>query len=102
MPDLPALDITASQWLLVRAILQSHVPQYRIWAFGSRAKKTAKKHSELDLAIITDTPLSLDTLTALTTAFSESELPWKVDVLDWSSIDSSFQQIIQRDKVEIC
>lgn len=101
MPDLPDLDITASQWLIVRTILQSHVPQHRVWAFGSRAQKTAKKYSDLDLAVITDTPLSLDTLAALTTAFSESELPWKVDVLDWASIDSSFQEIIQRNKVEL-
>lgn len=101
MPDLPDIDITTSQWHIVRSILQAHVPEYPVWAFGSRAKHTAKKHSDLDLAVITETPLSLDTLAALTSAFSESDLPWKVDILDWASIDSSFQDIILKDRVEV-
>lgn len=101
MPDLPDIDITAGQWHIVHSILQAHVPEHTVWAFGSRAKKTAKKYSDLDLAVITDTPLDLDTLAALTTDFSESDLPWKVDILDWASIDSSFQNIIKRDKVEV-
>jgi type I restriction enzyme S subunit len=41
----------------VRRILQKHVPGYEVWAFGSRAKWTAKPYSDLDLVIISDRAL---------------------------------------------
>jgi predicted nucleotidyltransferase len=40
------------------------VPQFEVWAFGSRAKcgrGAAKPYSDLDLAVITDQPLPLKT-----------------------------------------
>jgi type I restriction enzyme S subunit len=36
---------------------------------------------------------------ALTEAFAESDLPWKVDVLDGCSVSPSFRQIIEAHKV---
>lgn len=98
---MPKIDVTPQQWQIIKSILKAHVPNHKVWAFGSRAKFTAKKYSDLDIAVISDQPLSLDTLAALTTAFSESDLPWKVDVLDWASTDEGFQKIIERDKVEL-
>lgn len=49
----PNIDISPDQWDIVRNILQEHVPGLEVWAFGSRAKWTAKQYSDLDLAIIT-------------------------------------------------
>ncbi len=48
------IDIREDHWDIVQGILQKYVPQYEVWAFGSRAKWTAKQYSDLDLAIITD------------------------------------------------
>lgn len=98
---MPKIDMTPAQWAIVKSILQKHVPHHIVWAFGSRAKFTAKPYSDLDLAIVSDKPLSLDTLAALTTAFSESDLPWKVDVLDWASTHEEFQKLIEKDKVAL-
>ena len=71
----------------------------RVILFGSRARGQAKPHSDLDLAIITGEPLPLSTLAALAEAFSESDLPWRVDVVDWSTTSEPFRKIIARDKV---
>ena len=79
-------------------ILHAHVPRHPVWAFGSRARSQAKPHSDLDLAIITDQPLPLSTQAALAEAFSESDLPWRVDVVDWSTTREAFREIIARDK----
>lgn len=95
----PPIDISAEHWAIVRDILQQHVPQHEVWAFGSRATGKAKPFSDLDLAILSDHPLSLDVSASLRTDFSESELPWKVDVVDWATTGESFRQIIARDKV---
>lgn len=70
-----------------------------MWAFGSRATGHAKPYSDLDLAIITDAPLGLERLAALAESFSESDLPWKVEVVDWSTTSERFRRIIERDRV---
>ncbi|WIX24521.1 nucleotidyltransferase domain-containing protein [Xanthomonas arboricola pv. corylina] len=85
MSDTPNIDIRPDHWQIVRDILHKHVPHYEVWAFGSRAKWLAKQYSDLDLAIITDQPLSLAVSAALADDFSESDLPWKVDIVDWAA-----------------
>ena len=100
MPE-PLIDIRPDQWVIVRDILRKHVPQYDVWAFGSRAKWGAKEYSDLDLAVIADKPLSLSVSAALSDDFSESDLPFKVDVVDWATTSESFRKIIERDKVVV-
>lgn len=95
------LDIRPDYLQIVRDILQKHVPQYEVWAFGSRAKWTAKEYSDLDLCIVSDKPLSFSLLGTIGDDFSESDLPWKVDVVDWATTSPSFRKIIERDKVVV-
>ncbi len=57
---LPDIDIQPAHWELVHSILQRHVPLHTVWAFGSRAKRTATRYSDLDLAVITERSLSID------------------------------------------
>lgn len=97
--ELPNIDIRPDHWAMVWEILQKHVPQFDVWAFGSRAKWKANIHSDLDLCIISDKPLGFRTLGLLEEDFSESDLPWRVDVVDSSLISESFRKIIERDKV---
>lgn len=101
MPETPLIDIRPDHWDIVRNILHKHVPRYEVWAFGSRAKWKAKPYSDLDLAIITDKPLSLDVSASLSDEFSESDLPWRVDVVDWATTSESFRKIIEQDKVVV-
>ncbi len=95
----PKIDLQPEHWVIVRDLLQKHVPRYEVWAFGSRARWQARKFSDLDLAIITEKPLSLDVLAALRDDLSESDLPWKVDLLDWATTSESFKRIIEQTKV---
>ena len=97
----PAIDIQPDQWAIVRDILQKHVPGHVVWAFGSRATGTAKPFSDLDLAVISEHPMSLDLGAHLGEDFSQSNLPWRVDVVDWASSSDVFRAIIARDKVVI-
>ncbi len=97
----PLIDIHPDHWKIVQSVLHKHVPQYEVWAFGSRATWKAKEYSDLDLAIITDRPLSLDVSASLSDDFSESDLPWRVDVVDWATTSEAFRKIMERDKVVI-
>lgn len=97
----PTIDVQPDQWRIVRDILQKHVPGHAVWAFGSRATGTAKPFSDLDVVVITERPLSLDLCAHLGEDFSQSMLPWKVDVVDWATASDVFRAIINRDKVVI-
>jgi type I restriction enzyme S subunit len=97
----PLIDIRPDHWAIVREILQRHVPQYEVWAFGSRATWKAKEYSDLDLAVISDKPLGIAVSAALADDFSESDLPWRVDVVDWAATSETFRKIIERDKVVV-
>lgn len=99
MPDRPPVDIAPEHLAIVLDILRKHVPDREVWAFGSRARRTAKRYSDLDLAVISAEPLSLLTSARLADDFSDSDLPWRVDVLDWATTSAAFRKIIERDKV---
>lgn len=101
MTTKPTIDMSAHEWLIVFGLLQKHIPDKLVWAFGSRAKMTAKKFSDLDLAILADEPLAIQTLSALADDFSESDLPWKVDLVDWASTGEAFRKIIEQNKVVV-
>jgi type I restriction enzyme, S subunit len=97
--QVPHIDVSPEQWAIVRDILRRRVPLYTIWAFGSRATWKAKPYSDLDIAILTQQPLDWSESAALSEDFAESDLPFKVDVVDWAVTSAAFRKIIERDKV---
>jgi len=98
---MPRLDLNPQDWDEVCQILKTHVPEYAVWAFGSRVTGKAKPYSDLDLAIITDQPLSLAAMAVIKEAFDDSNLPIRVDVVDWASTDKVFQNIIRENKIVV-
>jgi type I restriction enzyme S subunit len=101
MDEVPAIDVRPDLWAIVRDILRGQVPRYEVWAFGSRVTGKTKRYSDLDLAIIGDVALPLAVRAELEDAFSESDLPWRVDVVDWATTSATFRAIIIRDKVVV-
>jgi type I restriction enzyme S subunit len=99
MVEVPPIAIRPDLWEIVRDILRKHVPQYEVWAFGSRVKGTTKPYSDLDLAVISDAPLPLKVRADLADDFSDSDLPWRVDVVDWATTSTTFRNIIEQNKV---
>lgn len=93
------IDVDPLHLETIKGILRRHVPGREVWVFGSRATRVAKKYSDLDLVVIGDIPLTLGQLALLENDFDESELPFKVDVVDWATTSESFRQIIRRTAV---
>jgi type I restriction enzyme S subunit len=98
---MPPIDLNPRDWEIVRDILARHVPQYEVWAFGSRTKGTAREYSDLDLAIITEQPMGLSLSAAISDDFAESDLPIKVDVVDWATTSETFRRIIEKEKLVV-
>lgn len=101
MNSRPPLDVATADWHIVQSVLHKYIPNLTVWAFGSRARRTAKQFSDLDLAIISEQPMGLDLTAKLAEAFAESDLPYKVDLVDWATTHESFKRIIERDKVVV-
>jgi uncharacterized protein len=90
------VNLQPAELQTVRNILQRHVPEFEVWAFGSRVHgRHLKPHSDLDLAIITSDPLPLTRFLDLKAAFSESDLPYRVDVIDWASTQPGFRTLVE-------
>jgi len=98
------IDIQLDHLKTVREILARRLPgDVKAWVFGSRVGRTEKKYSDLDLALESadGEKLPFETLSALQTDFEDSDLPWKVDVLDINAIDPGFRKIVERDRVPL-
>lgn len=69
--------------------------------FGFRARGKARKFSDLDLLLETVFPLDFKDLAALETAFSESSLPFRVDLADSSHVSALFLDAIKNDCIPL-
>ena len=97
------LDLLPGHRRLALAVLAAHLPLgSAIWVFGSRATGRARPLSDLDLAIDAGRRLTLDEIAGLAEAFTESDLPYRVDIVDWHAIDEPFRQAIAAERVALC
>lgn len=94
------LDLTTHDQKTVVTLLKAFLPDTTIWAFGSRMKFTSKPESDLDLVAFIG-PEQQSQLAELKDAFAESDLPFKVDILDWNIIPDSFKENIEKDYVKL-
>lgn len=89
------LDVPDGHRRIVISILRAHLPPgSSVWVFGSRAAGRARTYSDLDLAIDAGRPLTLDESAQLREGFSESERPYRVDLVDWQAIGADFRRAI--------
>jgi type I restriction enzyme S subunit len=93
------IDLRPAEWEIVRELLARHLPDCEVWGFGSRVNGRAKPFSDLDLAIVGTGPVELSTLANLAEDFSESLLPFKVDLVDWATTSERFRAIIGANRV---
>lgn len=80
---------------IVQDILSKY--PYTFYAFGSRVKGKPRRLSDLDLCFMEDIPWSHRA--QIDEAFEESDLPYKVDVVDWNLCDEDFKREIKRDMI---
>jgi uncharacterized protein len=102
MTGAAALDLAPEHRQIVLNILAANLPpNSAVWVFGSRASGRARRYSDLDLAIDAGRRLTLDDFARLTEAFGDSDLPFKVDVVDWLAIDDRFRRLIAERRVAL-
>jgi predicted nucleotidyltransferase len=87
------LFIQPQHLAIVKAILSQY--PYTFYVFGSRSKGNPKPLSDLDLCFFDHIPSSI--VSIIEEEFEESDLPYKVDLIDWNTCSEEFQQLIKKD-----
>jgi type I restriction enzyme S subunit len=96
------IDLLTEHRRIVLDLLAEYLPQrVEVWVFGSRATGRARRYSDLDLAIDAGRRLTSDEAAALREAFEESDLPYRVDIVDWHAIDERFRRVIEAERVAL-
>ncbi len=90
------IDLEKSLLDQVKQILNTNVPQYKALVFGSRVHGNAGKFSDIDIALIGPQKIDWREIESLKDAFSESDLPVIVDIVDFNSAPESFKLIINK------
>lgn len=90
------IDLAPRYLGIIREILKKHIPDYEVRIFGSRVNQTAKKYSDLDLTIVGKTKLPKKILYLLRDEFEESDLPFRVEIMDWHTVSDDFKKIIEK------
>ena len=96
-----SIDIHPADLETVRRILREHVPALDVRAFGSRVAWQARETSDLDLALMTDRPLTVARMADLRAAFTNADLPFRVDIVDWADTSESFRRIVETEYVAL-
>jgi predicted nucleotidyltransferase len=101
MADSGVLDLPHNDLRIVQQILDDLVPGRPVFVFGSRVTGRARRRSDLDLAIGGESPLGRRVRADLREAFSESDLPIEVDVVDLAEATGIFRSRIESEWVAL-
>jgi uncharacterized protein len=95
--------ISATDLKIVQDILASCLPRdsCHVFVFGSRVKGTKKRFADLDLAFDLGRPLTRAEQLHLSEGFEDSDLSYKVDIVDLQTISANFANLIRPDLVEL-
>jgi predicted nucleotidyltransferase len=90
-PGSEADDLAQIKAILVRALGGKPC---RVYLFGSRATGTAQPASDFDVAVLANEDISRE-LSAARDMLEESNIPFKVDVVDLRLAAPAFRQAVQ-------
>ena len=71
----------------------------RVFVFGSRIKGTSKQFSDLDICL--KDPIAPYDFEVLQEKFEKSDLPFKVDLVEYDRVSKFFQRIIDEQGIDL-
>jgi predicted nucleotidyltransferase len=77
---------------IIKSILSKY--PYPFYAFGSRVKGNCHPLSDLDLCFMEPIPPNI--ISHLEEDFEESDLPYRVDIVNWQTCSQEFRSAIEK------
>jgi len=95
------INLSEQELDLVKNILGRYIrKEQEAYIYGSRVKNTNTKYSDIDIMLIGKRLPDVEML-MLKEAFSESNLPYRVDVQNKANVENKFFQLIEPSLVKI-
>lgn len=85
----------------IKTIVFKHISpsEAKVFIFGSRAVNKNRKYSDIDLGIQPKDELSVMTKVNLEEGFDDSNIPYKVDVVDFSKVGETFTKVAMQNVI---
>jgi len=81
------------------AIISALRPAAKIYLFGSRARGTNAERADIDIALDEGHPLPLRDIDEIKNILRESNIMYKIDVVDFNQISSAMRNEILKERV---
>jgi uncharacterized protein len=81
------------------AIIKKHVPECKIFLFGSRAKGTHQPTSDIDIALHCNNEIEFNVIGKIKEDVEESVIPFFVDIVDINAVSDEMKQQIKNDGI---
>jgi uncharacterized protein len=92
----PSRDLAAVRRLVLEALRGARA---EVYLFGSHARGTPHRTSDVDVAVLPLEPLPLGTLAVLREQLEEAPIVARVDVVDLSQASPAFREAVLREGI---
>ena len=93
--------VSEEELKIIESIIASYKKKYDFFAYGSRVKGNFRELSDLDIMIMGNNPININDIEELKEKFDNSQLPYIVNFVDFSSLTESFYNMIKNDLIKI-
>ena len=94
------IDINPRDKEILFSLLEQYMPRTTVWAYGSRVSGNSQICSDLDLVVFSK-PEQKSQISLLKEALEESNLTFRVDLLEWDSLPDNFKVNIKASSVPL-
>lgn len=70
--------------------------KYKVFIFGSRALDDNLKFSDIDIGVISKRKIDSTLLGNINEAFEESDIVYKIEVVDFSTVSDQFRKVAEQ------
>ena len=81
------------------SIVQALFPEAKIYLYGSRARGTHAKLSDIDIAINTNKKIPIEEIGELKSMLAASNILYKIDIVDYNRISDEMKISIDEEKI---
>lgn len=88
------INLDAATRESVERILKERLPGVDVLLVGSRTREAVKRYADIDLLVMRDEPLAPRDRAMINAAFEFSDIPYKVDLLEWVTLPADFREAL--------
>jgi len=81
------------------ALISALLPEAKIYLFGSRARGTHGRRSDIDIAVDTGQKLPIAVVDEIKSVLEATNMMYTVDVLDFNSVRAEMRQSILEERI---